>query len=670
MDIPFASAAVRKATRRLPFSGTFRFLNLALLAAVIGLATAAYLTVSSSPAKANNTIRTGTVSRGVVLSSVSATGSVVAPQDLGVDFATTGQLTEIDAKQGEKVQKGQVLGRLDQTVAAEAVQEAEANLATAEATLAATRAGATPTTKKQDSISMQQSNASISQAKVSVTQAQQNAAMDAKAQTLSLANAERQLRTDRGNEAAYVAAVKKDNAAIATDQTAYDTATAAVSADNGRIAGDKAGLQDLTNAKNSLSLQQTTDQQQLSSDQATLSAQTTVSGKAHWQSVVDSDQSKVNGDAISIQQNSNAQSTLTYQESQDQTALTSDTQAQGDALSTLNADQASLKSDQASITSFEGKIVADKQSVANATLTQQTTAMKDQQSTAAAKQQLSTAQLAAQATAVGNEVKEAPATSSTLAQQEAAVLQAQASLTSAQLTLSQTVLRAPVAGTVAAVSGVAGQMMSAGGVSQAAAASSSSSGSSSAAPFVTLIGVTSMEATAAFAESDAAKLKVGQASTVTIPALSNKELPAHVVGVDEVGSSSSSVVQYTVTVALDRNDSELKPGMTANVSIVTAERDNVLTVPSSAITGSGSNASVKVVDAKGNQTVTPVVAGLVGDSTTEVVSGLKAGQTIVTSTVSSSLTSSSSNTSGFGGAGAVFGGGGGGGAFRSRAVGG
>ncbi|HEY3962613.1 MAG TPA: biotin/lipoyl-binding protein [Gaiellaceae bacterium] len=660
MDITNASTTVRKATRRLPFSGTFRFLNLALLAAVIGLGTAAYLTVSSVPAKANPTVRTGTVSRGVVLSSVSATGSVVAPQDLGVDFATSGQLTEIDAKQGEKVQKGAILGRLDQTAASQAVQEAQANLATAEATLAATRAGATPTTKRQDSISMKQSSAAIAQAKVGVTQAQQNASMDAKTQTLSLANAERQLRTDRGNEAAYVTAVTKDNAAVAADQTAYNTATAAVSADNGRIAGDKAGLQNLTNTQNSLSLGQTEDNQQLTADKATLAAQTTASDKAHWQAIVNDDQNKVNSDAIELQQNSNAQSTLTYQESQDETALSDDTKTQSDALSTLNTDQATLKSDQASITSFESKIVADKQSVASAKLEQQTTTLKDRQSTAAAKQGLSTATLSAQATAVGNEVKEAPATASTLAQQEAAVLQAQASLTSAQLTFSQTVLQAPVAGTVAAVAGVTGQIMSAGGVSQAAASSSSSS-STSASPFVTLIGVTSMEATASFAESDAAKLKVGQASTVTIPALSNKELPAHVVDVDEVGSSSSSVVQYTVTVALDRNDAELKPGMTANVSIVTAERDNVLTVPSSAVTGSGSNATVKVVDAKGTQTVTRVVAGLVGDSTTEIVSGLKAGQTIVTSTVSSSLTSSSSNSTGLGGGGgaAVFGGGGG-----------
>lgn len=663
MDIPFASEAVRKATRRLPFTGTFRFLNVALLAAVVGLGAVAYLTVNSSPAKANTTVRTGTVSRGVVLSSVSATGSVIAPQDLGVDFATTGQLTEIDAKQGDKVKQGQVLGRLDQSAASEAVQSAEANLATAEATLAATRAGATATTKKQDGISMQQANATVAQAKVGVTQAQQNAALDKTAQALSVANAERQLRTDRGNETAYVAAVKSDTSAVAADQTAYDTATAAVSADNGRITSDKAGLQSLTNDKNSLSLQQTQDQQKLSADQATLAGQTTTSGKAHWQAIVNDDQSKVNNDAVAIQQNGSAQSTLSYQESQDETALTTDSKTQSDALSTLNTDKATLKSDQASITSYEVKIVADKQAIANATLTQQTATVKDTQSIASAKQQLSSAQLSTQATAAGNEAKEAPATASTLAQQEAAVLQAQASLTDAQRTLAQTVLRAPVAGTVAAVSGVTGQMMSAGGVSQTAASSSSSS---AATPFVTLIGVTSMEATASFAESDAAKLKVGQASTVTIPALSNKELAAHVVAVDEVGSSTSSVVQYTVTVTLDRNDAELKPGMTANVSIVTAERDNVLTVPSSAVTGSGANATVKVVDAKGNQTSTPVVAGLVGDSTTEIVSGLKAGQTIVTSTVTASLTSTNSNSTS--GAGAVFGGGGGN--FRRTQVGG
>ena len=65
--------------------------------------------------------------------------------------------------------------------------------------------------------------------------------------------------------------------------------------------------------------------------------------------------------------------------------------------------------------------------------------------------------------------------------------------------------------------------------------------------------------------------------------------------------------------ALDRSEPKLKPGMSASVSVTVAERDNVLQVPSAAVTGSGLDARVTVV-ANGKQTTTPVVAGLKGDT--------------------------------------------------------
>src|SRR5581483_7074384 len=119
-------------------------------------------------------------------------------------------------------------------------------------------------------------------------------------------------------------------------------------------------------------------------------------------------------------------------------------------------------------------------------------------------------------------------------------------------------------------------------------------------------------------------------------ALANEELPAHVVTIDEIGASSSSVVQYTVAVALDRHERRLKPGMTANVSVTTGERDNVLNVPSTAVTGSGANATVAVVR-NGVERRVRVVAGMQGDTATEIASGLHAGDTVVTSTGASLL---------------------------------
>jgi multidrug efflux pump subunit AcrA (membrane-fusion protein) len=112
-------------------------------------------------------------------------------------------------------------------------------------------------------------------------------------------------------------------------------------------------------------------------------------------------------------------------------------------------------------------------------------------------------------------------------------------------------------------------------------------------------------------------------------------------------TSSSSVVTYTVTFALDHRTANLKPGMTANVDVVVSETDNVLHVPTAAVRGSGTSATLTVLR-NGQQISVPVVVGLQGDSATAIVSGgLKAGDEVVLPSVSiASVTSSGGATGG------------------------
>jgi multidrug efflux pump subunit AcrA (membrane-fusion protein) len=310
------------------------------------------------------------------------------------------------------------------------------------------------------------------------------------------------------------------------------------------------------------------------------------------------------------------------------------------------------------------------------------TLAKDKQGIQQAEQQVSSARMSAQSAALSTKIKQAPPTPAAIAQQQAGVQQAEIALASAKLTLAQTTLRAPASGTVSAVNGMAGGTASGGGTSSSSSSSASSSAgtgssgtgtgsSSSSSGFVTLIGLQGLQVSAAFSESDVANIQVGQPATVTVSALPAEELAAHVIGIDLTGTTSSSVVEYNVTFALDRSEPKLKPGMSASVSVTVAERDNVLNVPSAAVTGTGSNARVTVV-ANGKQTTTPVVAGLKGDTSTQIVSGVKAGQQVVTSTGATlfssggALTSTTSTTAGtgrrggFGGGGGAFFGGGGG----------
>jgi multidrug efflux pump subunit AcrA (membrane-fusion protein) len=201
------------------------------------------------------------------------------------------------------------------------------------------------------------------------------------------------------------------------------------------------------------------------------------------------------------------------------------------------------------------------------------------------------------------------------------------------------------------VNGTVGASQSGGGSSAVSSSSSSSSGSGGTATgLVTLTGIHGMQLVAGFAETDTAKLRVGQAATVTVDALPTTELAAHIVAVDGTATSSSGVVTYNVTFALDRSEPGLRPGMTANVDVVVGEADNVLHVPTAAVNGSGSNASVTVLR-NGKQVRFPVVAGLAGDSSTAILSGLTNGETVVLPSVNltGSSSSSSSQNSGFGG---------------------
>jgi hypothetical protein len=170
--------------------------------------------------------------------------------------------------------------------------------------------------------------------------------------------------------------------------------------------------------------------------------------------------------------------------------------------------------------------------------------------------------------------------------------------------------------------------------------------------------------TVAFSESDISKVKVGQPATVTLDALAGVQLAAHVSSIALVGTTSSSVVSYDATLTLDQNDNRVKPGMSASASVITGEASGV-TVPNAAVTGSGSLGTVTLVK-NGKDVTQQVVVGLRGDSRTQIISGVKAGDqlviTVALPSLSTSTNSSGSGTLGGGGLGGL--GGGGGGLFR------
>jgi multidrug efflux pump subunit AcrA (membrane-fusion protein) len=280
--------------------------------------------------------------------------------------------------------------------------------------------------------------------------------------------------------------------------------------------------------------------------------------------------------------------------------------------------------------------------------------------------------------------QQASATTTTAsASAAAAVDSAELALKSAEQALADTELRAPVPGTVTSIAGAVGDAVGSGsgsGTSSSSGASASDSADSaststststtSSSGFITLAQLSRLTMDVSVGEADVGKVKVGQAATVTVDAVSGLQLSGHVAAIGVLSasssSSSSSAVSYPVTIALDQGSTTARAGMSASADIVVSEVSG-LSVPSQAVSGS----AVMLVE-NGKQVRTPVQTGIVGDSTTQIVSGVKAGDQVYVrspSAAAGAAATGSTSTSGqpgarpgggFGGGGGGFGGGGGG----------
>lgn len=219
-----------------------------------------------------------------------------------------------------------------------------------------------------------------------------------------------------------------------------------------------------------------------------------------------------------------------------------------------------------------------------------------------------------------------------LASAQAQVNAAEVGVDQARTTLEQTVLRAPVAGTVSSVSGVVGQSSSSSSTSSSStttdsSASSASSASSSSSGLVTLTSQGVLEVTAYVAEADIADVAVGQAATVTLSA-SDRDITGEVSSVDPVETITNNVVEYGVTIRLDKAKG-VRLGQTSQLVISTGEKDGVTRVSSSALTTIGDRTTATVRREDGSTDTVSVTTGLEGDSQTEVLSGLSPGDTVV-----------------------------------------
>src|SRR5438552_1973571 len=95
--------------------------------------------------------------------------------------------------------------------------------------------------------------------------------------------------------------------------------------------------------------------------------------------------------------------------------------------------------------------------------------------------------------------------------------------------------------------------------------------------------LTKMQIDANVAEADVGVLEVGQDVDFTVDAFPTRTFHGKVVQVRNAPITVQNVVTYDTVIGVDNKDLKLKPGMTANVSIIVAQKDNVLQIKNAAL---------------------------------------------------------------------------------------
>ncbi len=157
--------------------------------------------------------------------------------------------------------------------------------------------------------------------------------------------------------------------------------------------------------------------------------------------------------------------------------------------------------------------------------------------------------------------------------------------------------------------------------------------------------VATLKAEAQVNEVDIAKVAIGQKAVLKLDALSEMEFSGSVEKIDSLGTTESGVVSYKVTINFDNLDSRIKPDMSVSASIITDVKQDIILVPSSAVKLQAGEKSYVEVLSGGKAERKIVEIGSSNDTQTEIISGLNAGDKIITQTISAGESDSSSSNS-------------------------
>ncbi|MFA5993475.1 MAG: efflux RND transporter periplasmic adaptor subunit [Parcubacteria group bacterium] len=159
-----------------------------------------------------------------------------------------------------------------------------------------------------------------------------------------------------------------------------------------------------------------------------------------------------------------------------------------------------------------------------------------------------------------------------------------------------------------------------------------------------------LKAQVAVNEVDIANVSIGQKVMITYSAIDGLTASGKVEKMDALGTLTQGVVSYNVTIGLDAVDPRIRPQMSVSAKIITQVKQDVITVPNSALKIQQNETYLEVLNSK---TQLPerrtIEIGVTNNTETEIVSGVAVGDAVITQTIDPNAKAAAPASTGGGG---------------------
>lgn len=541
---------------------------------------------------------TDTVQRGELVQTVEAVATVISEKDLELKFPVSGIVDELLVEDGDIVAAGQELARLRSGSLQAAVTAAQAKLTTAYAELRAMEEGTRP-----EDIAIAEAELQNKKASLDLAQSKFDTAV------ASLTKAQSKL------EVLQAEAVTASAGEVATARSTFTKELSVVETSLSVIVDVFA---DLT-LQNIISQEQPAEYAQLEAQRraALASVDSAIASFGRnlddYKSVVAALQSTkpLVAESVSVVQHAYdfvaKQPTLGLFDYSKKETLKASLATQKTNVETAHANIAgALRSLQDKVASYETKIATEESSLVSAQ------GARDQ-----ALADISTFQTAVQISEAQLALKKAGSRKADIDAARGRVQSARAELERAQADYDDTILKAPIEGTITKVNLKKGEFTP-GQFSETVAA-------------ITILGISPYRIEVYTSEIDIPKVDYGQEGVLLLDAYPNREFPVEVTEIDPAATSIDGVPKYRVKLDFPESfDSLLKIGMTGDLDIITATKEDVLFVPGRAVIKDEQGRTiVRVLTKNGEVEDRPVAVGMETISDIEITSGLSEGETVI-----------------------------------------